>query len=118
MTTEGSEDLEHAEVRYRIHPLSAWTAERHLLGTAPQPLLHDEEAVAVVRLPEGWPLVIQGPPALLWRELAEGSSAGCSLTELAAPWIERADDRDSVLASLAELLERWEGLGLVSRRNA
>ena len=104
---------EAAALRYRIHPRTAWTAERQNLGGAPQELFGTEESVAAVRLPEGWPLVIQGPPAMVWHDLAAAGEDGCTAHDLASPWVTHDTDIDTVIEDLAGVLHRWSIEGLV-----
>lgn len=98
---------------HRVHPQTAWTAHRIPLGAEPEELSTELPSVAVLRLPDGWPLVLQGPPALLWQDLADAGEAGRTLEELAEPWLETVDPEQDVLGDLVVLFRSWEGQGLI-----
>lgn len=100
--------------RYRLHPRTAWTAHRQDLGDQPTPLFHDDEAVVAVRLPEGWPLVFHGAPALIWQELACAGEEGRTIDALAGPWEVGGPKDASVRAELTALVHRWVELGLLN----
>ncbi|AXK45410.1 hypothetical protein [Brachybacterium saurashtrense] len=114
MSGESRETSRDSSTKMRLHPLVAWTAECHDLGTSPRELRHDGPAVVAVRLPEGWPVLFDGPPALVWQELAAAGEAGADILELAAPWVASGAARHEVLGGLEELLAGWCSAGLLA----